>query len=110
MFKKPEVKFSFLISHSLFLILFVLLSSCHSRRDQEQQLENQKIKTLKRGLPVEPLSIDPHKGLGSWVQNILGDMIIGLYVEDAAGQLVPALAKTTQISADRRKWAFYIKS
>ena len=34
---------------------------------------------LHRGNNAEPLSLDPHKANGTWENNIIGDMFIGLF-------------------------------
>lgn len=44
--------------------------------------DEQDTRVLHRGNNAEPLSLDPHKASGTWENNIIGDMFIGLFTED----------------------------
>jgi oligopeptide transport system substrate-binding protein len=65
--------------------------------------------TLHRGNSSEPLSLDPHKASGSWENNIIGDMFIGLFTEDANGQPVPGMAESWDVSEDGLTWTFTLR-
>jgi oligopeptide transport system substrate-binding protein len=57
----------------------------------------------------EPLSLDPHKASGSWENNILGNMFVGLTTEDAQVRAVPGMAERWETSADGLRWTFYLR-
>ncbi|MBL1430416.1 MAG: peptide ABC transporter substrate-binding protein [Robiginitomaculum sp.] len=64
------------------------------------------LKIMHRGNSAEPLSLDPHLASGTWENNIIGDMFIGLFTENAAGQPIPGMAKTWTTSEDGLTWEF----
>jgi oligopeptide transport system substrate-binding protein len=57
----------------------------------------------------EPLSLDPHKCSGTWENNIIGNMFIGLTTEDAHCNVVPGMAERWDISEDGLTWTFYLR-
>lgn len=57
----------------------------------------------------EPLSLDPHKASGSWENNILGNMFVGLTTEDANARAIPGMAERWETSADGLRWTFYLR-
>ena len=57
-------------------------------------------KTLHRGNGAEPDTLDPHKAQGQWEYNIIGDMFVGLFTEDAAANPVPGAALSYSTSDD----------
>jgi oligopeptide transport system substrate-binding protein len=57
----------------------------------------------------EPLSLDPHKASGSWENNIIGNMFIGLTTEDAGAEPVPGMAERWETSEDGRTWTFFLR-
>lgn len=65
--------------------------------------------TLHRGNNAEPLSLDPHRATGTWENNIIGDMFIGLYTEDASGNPVPGMAESFEVSEDGLTWTFTLR-
>ncbi len=65
--------------------------------------------TLHRGNAAEPLSLDPHLSSGTWENNIIGDMFIGLFTENAAGEPVPGMAKSWSASEDGKTWVFTLR-
>ncbi|MGX6647362.1 peptide ABC transporter substrate-binding protein [Maricaulaceae bacterium MS644] len=64
---------------------------------------------LHRGNGAEPLSLDPHKASGTWENNIIGDMFIGLFTEDAAGEPIPGMAESWEVSEDGLIWTFTLR-
>lgn len=46
---------------------------------------------LHRGNGAEPDTIDPHRSSGTWENNIIGDMFIGLYTDAADGSAIPGV-------------------
>ncbi len=53
-----------------------------------------------RGNGAEPSSLDPHKASGTWENNIIGDMFLGLYTEDVLGEPVYGVISNHTISDD----------
>ncbi len=64
---------------------------------------------LHRGNGAEPDSLDPHKATGSWENNIVGDMLIGLMTDDAMARPVPGAAVSYETSADGLVWTFKLR-
>jgi len=64
---------------------------------------------LHRGNSSEPLSLDPHKATGTWENNIIGDMFIGLFTEDVSGTPVPGMAASWDVSEDGLTWTFTLR-
>ncbi|PHS24551.1 MAG: peptide ABC transporter substrate-binding protein [Robiginitomaculum sp.] len=65
--------------------------------------------TLHRGNAAEPLSLDPHQASGTWENNIIGDMFIGLFTENATGEPVPGMAENWITSEDGKTWTFTLR-
>ena len=57
----------------------------------------------------EPLSLDPHKATGSWENNILGNLFIGLTTENAGSEPIPGMAERWEVSEDLLTWTFYLR-
>jgi oligopeptide transport system substrate-binding protein len=57
----------------------------------------------------EPLSLDPHKCSGTWENNIIGNMFIGLTTEDAHCNVVPGMAERWETSEDGLTWTFFLR-
>lgn len=57
----------------------------------------------------EPLSLDPHKASGTWENNIIGNMFVGLTTEDARARPVPGMAQRWEMSEDGLTWTFYLR-
>ena len=64
---------------------------------------------LHRGNNAEPLTLDPHKASGTWENNIIGDMFIGLFTENAEGQPIPGMAESWTTSEDGLTWTFELR-
>lgn len=67
-------------------------------------------KILIRGNGAEPKSLDPHRATGTWENNIIGDMMLGLYTEDAAGKPILGAAESATPSVDGLKWTFKLRN
>ena len=65
---------------------------------------------LERGNGAEPDTLDPQKATGSWENNIIGDMIIGLTTEDAKGNPIPGMAESWTTSPDGLVWTFKLRA
>jgi oligopeptide transport system substrate-binding protein len=57
----------------------------------------------------EPLSLDPHKCSGTWENNIIGNMFVGLTTEDAHCNVVPGMAERWEVSEDGLTWTFFLR-
>lgn len=62
-----------------------------------------------RGIGADPKSIDPHRVEGTWANDVIGDMFIGLFTEDAKSMPVPGVAESWEVSEDQRTWTFKLK-
>ena len=58
----------------------------------------------------EPLSLDPHKATGSWENNIIGNMFVGLTTEDPKGEPIPGMAERWETSEDGLTWTFHLRA
>jgi oligopeptide transport system substrate-binding protein len=67
----------------------------------------------KRSLDIanqgEPLSLDPHKCTGTWENNIVGNMFVGLTTEDTKARPAPGMAQRWETSEDGLTWTFYLR-
>jgi oligopeptide transport system substrate-binding protein len=66
-------------------------------------------KVLRRGNAAEPYSLDPHRATGIPENNIIGDMIIGLYTEGPDAMPIFGAAESAQTSEDGLTWTFKIR-
>lgn len=66
-------------------------------------------KELFRGNAGEPKSLDPHRATGTWENNIIGDMMLGLYTEAADASPILGAADDAKTSADGLRWTFRIR-
>ena len=66
-------------------------------------------KTLNRGNNAEPDTLDPHQADSVWENNIIGDMLIGLMADDAAGQPIPGAAESYSASEDGLTYTFKLR-
>ena len=64
---------------------------------------------LRRGIGANPDSLDPQKISGTWANDVVGDMFIGLFTEDAAAKPVAGLAEGWVVSEDQLTWTFKLK-
>jgi len=64
---------------------------------------------LHRGNGTEPDSLDPHKAAGTWENNIIGDMLIGLMTEDQAGDAIYGAAVSHTVSEDGLVYTFKLR-
>jgi oligopeptide transport system substrate-binding protein len=62
-----------------------------------------------RGNAAEPDTLDPHLAQGSWEDNIIGDMLIGLTTENASGEAIPGAATSWETSEDGLTWTFHLR-
>ncbi|NOT40488.1 MAG: peptide ABC transporter substrate-binding protein [Alphaproteobacteria bacterium] len=66
-------------------------------------------KEIIRGNAGEPKSLDPHRATGTWENNIIGDMMLGLYTEAADAEPILGAADDAKTSPDGLRWTFHIR-
>jgi len=64
---------------------------------------------LHRGNGAEPDTLDPHKATGAWENNIIGDMLMGLFTDDPNGNPVYGAAVSHTVSEDGMVWTFKLR-
>lgn len=62
-----------------------------------------------RGIGADPTTVDPHRVSGTWANDVIGDMFIGLFTEDAKSMPVKGVADSWTISEDQKTWTFKLK-
>ncbi|MFC7290942.1 peptide ABC transporter substrate-binding protein [Hirschia litorea] len=65
--------------------------------------------TLFRGITAKPDTMDPQKAEGTWENDIIGDMFIGLFTENEIAEAVPGMAADWDISDDGLVWTFKLR-
>lgn len=65
---------------------------------------------LYRGNAGEPKSLDPHRATGTWENNVIGDMFLGLYTEAANAEPILGAAESVTTSPDGLKWTFKLRA
>jgi oligopeptide transport system substrate-binding protein len=65
--------------------------------------------TFRRGVGANPDSVDPHKAQGTWENDVIGDMFIGLFTENAKSQPIPGIAESWKVSDDQLTWTFKLR-
>jgi len=64
---------------------------------------------LHRGNGAEPASLDPHRASGTWENNVIGDMFLGLYTEGPDGAPIFGAAVDHQTSEDGLTHTFTLR-
>jgi oligopeptide transport system substrate-binding protein len=64
---------------------------------------------FRRGVGANPDSVDPHKAQGTWENDVIGDMFIGLFTDDASAQPIPGIAESWTVSEDQLTWTFKLR-
>src|SRR6476660_3263238 len=64
---------------------------------------------LHRGNGAEVESLDPALADTSWEQWVIGDMMMGLYTEDAEGKAIFGAAENASVSPDGKTWRFTLR-
>ncbi len=81
------------------------LSACGGSKNASAGSET----TFRRGIGAKPDSVDPHKAQGTWENDIIGDMFIGLFTEDAKSHPIPGIAESWTVSDDQLTWTFKLR-
>lgn len=90
------------------LVAALALSACGDGKPARPPCSPGKL-CLHFGNVAEPISLDPPLTTGTWESQVLGDMIVGLYEEDPAGDPVPGMALSSTTSADGLTWTFQLR-
>ncbi|MFP4003149.1 MAG: peptide ABC transporter substrate-binding protein, partial [Alphaproteobacteria bacterium] len=64
---------------------------------------------LHRGNSAEPSTLDPHRASGTWENNIIGDLFMGLMTENPEGQPIAGTAESWETSEDGLVWTFKLR-
>jgi oligopeptide transport system substrate-binding protein len=64
---------------------------------------------LHHGNAAEPGTLDPHLAGGTWENNIIGDLLMGLTTENAKGDPIPGAAERWETSPDGKTWTFHLR-
>ena len=64
---------------------------------------------LHRGNGTEPDTLDPHRAAGTWENNIIGDMFLGLTTEAVDGTSIPGAAISWTVSEDGLVYTFALR-
>ncbi len=64
---------------------------------------------LRRGNVSEPSSLDPAQVSGEQENNILGDLLAGLMINDPQGKPIPGMAVSWTTAPDGRTWTFKLR-
>jgi oligopeptide transport system substrate-binding protein len=66
-------------------------------------------KVLNRGNGAEPYSLDPHRAVMTPENNIIGDLLMGLYTDDNTARPILGAAESAETSPDGLSWTFKIR-
>ncbi len=64
---------------------------------------------LRRGIGADPDSVDPHQSEGTWANDVIGDMFIGLFTEAPDASPVPGVVDSWSVTEDGLVWTFKLK-
>lgn len=71
--------------------------------------EHSDIAILHRGNGAEPSTIDPHRSAGTWENNVIGELFMGLYTDAADGSPILGSAERHEVSEDGLTHTFTIR-
>jgi oligopeptide transport system substrate-binding protein len=61
------------------------------------------------GNGAEPSTLDPALATGTWEQQIIDDLMVGLVQNDAKGDPIPGIARSWETSPDGLTWTFHLR-
>ncbi len=87
----------------------LVLGACGGPNSQSASSSSASETTMRRGVGSNPDSVDPHKAQGTWENDVIGDMFIGLFTEDAKSKPIPGIAESWVVSDDQLTWTFKLR-
>lgn len=96
----------YFILMSVFFLAFGIFSCKDKETTQSQSLKQD---ILYRGNTGEPGSLDPHLVTGTWENNIVGDLFVGLLTEAVDGKIIGGAAEKWDVSSDGKTYTFYLR-
>lgn len=93
------------------IALALTLMGCGGSKDAGNKNANQAEQgvVLHRGNGAEPNTLDPHQANGTWENNIIGDMLMGLFTEGPDGKPIYGAAIDHKISKDGLTHTFILR-
>ena len=95
---------------NLFLatIVVIFASSCTDKGPSRPPCPAGKV-CVAVGNGSEPATLDPHKATGTWEDNIISDLLVGLTQDDGVGNAIPGMAERWETSPDGLVWTFHLR-
>jgi len=90
-------------------IVVIFASSCAQKAPSRPPCPAGKI-CLAAGNTNDPATLDPHKATGTWEDNIISDMLVGLTTDDAEGNAIPGMAESWETTPDGLVWTFHLRN
>ena len=91
-------------------VVFALLTLCACAPAKVERSQCAQGRTcLHIGNLAEPQTLDPQKITGKQEDHIVGDVMIGLTADDAAGEVMPGVATAWETSRDGLTWTFHLR-
>ncbi|MGE5501555.1 MAG: peptide ABC transporter substrate-binding protein, partial [Ignavibacteriales bacterium] len=89
-------------------IVVIFASSCAQKAPSRPPCPTGKV-CIAAGNTSEPATLDPHKATGTWEDNTISDMLVGLTTDDAQGNAIPGMAERWETSPDGLVWTFHLR-
>ena len=94
--------------------LLLLLAACQPQAGSSGAGQAQEVGPeaghLRRQIDQPPRTLDPGISVDVPAQRVIDDLFEGLVRLDAAGQLVPGVARSWEITADQLQWTFHLRA
>jgi len=91
------------------LVLVGGLVACDHRKPPSQSVYKTATRVLRRGLPGEPRTLDPHLADDEFSLQVIRDLYEGLTAEDAAGKIEPGAAVSWTINDSGTSYVFHLR-
>jgi oligopeptide transport system substrate-binding protein len=89
-------------------LVLAALAGCGPRPAQRPACPAGKV-CLELGNVADLEGIDPIRAIGTQSHQVMDDAMIGLTQSDAAGEPIPGMAKSWEVSADGLTWIFHLR-
>jgi oligopeptide transport system substrate-binding protein len=94
---------------ALLVIALTTAYGCGPGGEGVSQRDADSLVTVRRGNGGDPESLDPALAEGIHEFDVLGDLYEGLLALDAAGQIVPGVAKSWTVGSDGLSYTFHLR-